>query len=141
MCGVAPRSSVGAGKRDWCMTCKRLPIAFSQGYPFLLHPPAVCLGTSCMSLGLVTLLCPRIWGFFHSLYCLYYFLQLQTSNNGFSQVDSAIFQIRMMLLKPGLPIGMWKLRQKGVTSVSPEALSNAYQSLSCASVSSPNNWG
>lgn len=51
--------------------------------------------------------------FFHSLYCLYYFLQLQTSNNGFSQVDSAIFQITVMLLKPGLQTSTWKLRQKG----------------------------
>lgn len=51
--------------------------------------------------------------FFHSLYCLYYFLQLQTSNNGFSQVNSAIFQITVMLLKPGLQTSTWKLRQKG----------------------------
>lgn len=141
MCGVAPRSSVGAGKRDWCMTCKRLPIAFSQGYPFS-PAPTCCVSWDLMYVpGFSYTFVSKDLGFFHSLYCLYYFLQFQTSNNGFSQVDSAIFQIRMMLLKPGLPIGMWKLRQKGVTSVSPEALSNAYQSLSCASVSSPNNWG
>lgn len=61
-------------------------------------------------------------GFFHSFNCLYYFLQLQTSNNVFSQVDSAVFQVRVMLLKPGLQTSMWKLRQKGVTSSFPHGI-------------------
>ena len=82
-----------------------------QGYSFLLHPPAACLGSLGMSLGLVMLMksnqcmlltglsgkpplvqlfmCPRICPFFLSICCLYYFLQLQNSNAVFPQVASA----------------------------------------------------
>lgn len=52
---------------------------------------------------------------FFFIYCLYYFLQLQTSNAVFPK-RTLFFQLRMMLLKPGLATSIWKLGQKGFTS-------------------------
>lgn len=79
-------------------------------FSFLLHPPAACFGTSCVSLVFsahekqpththnTTLrqtspfsalyVSKDLTFFFSSIYCLYYFLELQTSNAVFPQVTS-----------------------------------------------------
>ena len=135
--GGAPRGSVGAGEREWCTTWKSLTIAFSQGYSFLLHPPAACLATLCMSLGLVMLMktnqhtlvtglsgkLPLSQLFLHLRICPFFspsaasitFYSFRPQMLFFPKW-LLLFQLRMMLLKPGLAMSMWKLGQKGFTS-------------------------
>lgn len=114
---------MGAGEREGCMMWKRLT----------MHPPAACLRTSYMSLGLVmlmksnqhTLITANSPFYVSKGLSFFFFFPLSTTSTTSSIIRPQmvffpkrplLFQLRMILLKPCLTNSMWKLGQKGFTS-------------------------